>query len=211
MSARLRLLSPPRARQDASDDPDAPTADRLRALRARDSSAERWLLGAHWARVERILFRILGDVRHLEDLTQEVFVRVFSRIDDVTEPESLKPFVTSVTVFVAREAIRKARRHRWLSFFADEDLPDVGAGDNADAREALQAFYRVVGSLDADERVAFTLRFVEGLELSAVAAACEVSLATIKRKLARAEARFLELCKRDEALSSWLEEGDRWA
>ena len=208
--ARLRLL-PPTSDRTKPLEPDAPTADRLRALRARDSSAERWLIGAHWARVERILFRILGDVRHLEDLTQEVFVRVFARIEDVTEPESLRPFVTSVTVFVAREAIRKARRHRWLSFLAPEDLPDVGAGDDDDAREALAAFYRIVRTLDPDERVAFTLRFVEGLELSAVAAACGVSLATIKRRLARAETRFIERCRGDEALRPWLEEGDRWA
>lgn len=161
--------------------------------------------------MERILFRILGDVRNLEDLAQEVFVRVFAKIDDVKEPEALKPFITSVTVFVAKEAVRKARRNRWLTFFATEDLPDVGTGDDPEAREAVLAFYRALDALEPDERVAFTLRFVEGLELAAVAAACGVSLATIKRKLVRAEAVFVERCKRDEALSAWIEEGDRWA
>ena len=58
-------------------------------------------------------------------VVQDVFARVFSRIDDVREPAALKPFITSVTVFVAREAIRKKRRHRWLAFFASDELPEI--------------------------------------------------------------------------------------
>jgi RNA polymerase sigma-70 factor, ECF subfamily len=208
MSAKLRLLPASPTEAPTSG---APTPETLRDLHARRARAERWLLETHTSRVERILFRILGDARLIEDLTQEVFARVFVRIEDVREPGSLKAFVTSVTVNVAREAIRKRRRHRWLAFFAHDEVPDVGTGDDTDAREALLAFYRVLDRLDPDERIAFVLRFVDGADLSAVAAACGVSLATIKRRLQRAEAVFVERCKKDEALCAWIEEGSRWA
>jgi len=218
--ARLLLESEPLGRRpqvDAclgGDTPHPGAATLLHRLHARRPEAERWLLDTHAGRVERILLRILGDTGTLEDLVQDVFVRVFARIDDVREPEALKGFVTSVSVFVAREAIRKRRRHRWLAFFASDELPEIAAGAgadaDADARDGVRAFYRAVEVLDADARVAFTLRVVEGLELTDVAAACGVSLATVKRRIQRAEQTFVRRCKKDEILSRWLAEGDRW-
>jgi RNA polymerase sigma-70 factor (ECF subfamily) len=70
--------------------------------------------------------------------------------------------------------------------------------------EALRAAYRVLSSLQVDERIAFALRFVEGMDLTEVAAACGVSLATTKRRLARAEARFALLADREPSLAEWL-------
>ncbi|MDC0685778.1 RNA polymerase sigma factor [Sorangium atrum] len=209
MSANLRVVRKPRP-------PDGPagaqltSADILRGLHARNPAAERRLLDAYAGLVERMLFRILGDVRSLEDLVQDVFARVFSRIDDVREPEALKAFITSVTVFVAREALRKKRRHRWLAFFASDEMPEVAASADPEARQGVRAFYRALETLDADDRLAFTLRIVEGQELTEVASACKVSLATVKRRIQRAELAFVERCKKDEVLSTWLAEGDRW-
>ena len=204
VTAPARLLPKP-------EPPGIPgAATLLDRLHARRPDAERWLLDHHSGRVERILFRILGEAGILEDLVQDVFARVFARIDDVREPESLRSFVTSVTVFVAREAIRKRRRHRWLAFLASDELPEIATGADADARDGVRAFYCAVDELDADDRVAFTLRVVEGLELTDVAAACGVSLATVKRRIQRAEQAFVRLCKNDEILARWLAEGDRW-
>ena len=82
---------------------------------------------------------------------------------------------------------------------------------DASGSEALRATYAVLEKLPADERIAFALRFVEGLELTQVAEACAVSLATIKRRLAKAEARFLALAGRQPALEPWLSGGGRWS
>jgi RNA polymerase sigma-70 factor (ECF subfamily) len=68
----------------------------------------------------------------------------------------------------------------------------------------------VVGQLDADARIAFTLRFVEGMELAEIARACGVSLATIKRRIKSAEAEFAERGQANEMLADWFEEGTRW-
>lgn len=211
MSARLRLVknTTPRERE-VERNPEISAAVRLRDLIARKPAAEKWLLDAHGAQVERVLFRILGHESGLEDLVQEVFVRVFARIETVRDAEALKGFITSVAVFVARETLRKKRRHGWLRFFATEDLPEPPSESPTEAREAVREFYAALDKLDLDERLAFTLRIVEGMELTEVASACGASLATIKRRLSRAEKSFVEQCGKSEVLSDWLLEGDRW-
>jgi len=59
-------------------------------------------------------------------------------------------------------------------------------------------------------RIAFTLRFVDGMGLSEIADACRVSLATIKRRIKVGEAEFLARGKACEELAEWFEEGTRW-
>jgi RNA polymerase sigma-70 factor (ECF subfamily) len=58
--------------------------------------------------------------------------------------------------------------------------------------------------------MAFVLRHVHGTTLVEAAEACETSLATIKRRLARAEVLFLESVRQRPGLAHWLEEGTRW-
>ncbi len=64
--------------------------------------------------------------------------------------------------------------------------------------------------MGADERVIFSLRFLEGMELAEIAVACDVSLSTAKRRLKEAEKHFVARARRMPALRPWLEEG-RWA
>ncbi len=160
--------------------------------------------------VQGVLVRVLGHDAELADFLHEVFARALATIHRIEDPSALKWWLTAVTVFTAREHIRRRTRNRWLRFFASEDLPDVpfeSAGE--DVRESLRQTYAVLDRLSVDDRIAFSLRFIEGLDLGEVAAACNVSLNTIRRRLARAEKRFLALARREPALHEWLERGTR--
>jgi len=64
--------------------------------------------------------------------------------------------------------------------------------------------------LPPDERLAFILRFVDGMKLREVAKICGVSLSTIKRTLSRAERRFLAVTRRDPLLHERLRASSRW-
>jgi RNA polymerase sigma-70 factor, ECF subfamily len=155
--------------------------------------------------VRRILLRLLGSHHDLNDLVQEAFVAVIRTIGRVTGPEALRPWITSVAVFTARDELRRRRRRRFLVFLAD-DVPDVEApASPPEAKEALRATYRILSTLPADERIAFALRFIEGMELTEVAAACRVSLATVKRRVARAKSTFEAQAGHHPSLAPWLE------
>lgn len=204
-------LHKPRSRvQRASSIPAAPRDDAalVRGLMADDATARAELFDRHAPHVQRVLARVLGHDSELPDLLHEVFARALAQIGSLDDPSALKAWLTAIAVFTAREQIRRRMRGRWLRFFASEDLPEmpvVEAGE--DVRESLRATYAVLERLGVDDRIAFALRFIEGLDLGDVAAACGVSINTIKRRLARAEKRFVGLARREPSLRDWLEGG----
>ncbi len=68
----------------------------------------------------------------------------------------------------------------------------------------------MLDAMPVDQRMAFVLRYVHGATLVEAADACGTSLATIKRRLSRAEARFLDAVRGRPELVRWVEEGTRW-
>lgn len=173
--------------------------------------AQHALLADYTHHVERILTRILGNHTDLDDLVQEVFIRSFERIRELRVPGALGGWLTSIAVYVAREAIRRKRRRRWLSFVPPEETIETEMPTaSPEVRAAVMAVYEVIGHLNPDEQIAFTLRFIEEMELSEIAAVCGVSLSTVKRRIKRAETRFEERGTAHEMLAPWFKEGTRW-
>jgi RNA polymerase sigma-70 factor (ECF subfamily) len=180
------------------------------ALRRGESTARAELFDRYASHAQRVLARLLGHDAELADLLHEVFARALAQIDRLDDPAALKSWLTAIAVFTAREHIRRRMRSRWLRFFANENLPDLPViSADEEVRESLRRTYAVLDRLGVDDRIAFSLRFIEGLDLGEVAAACGVSLNTIKRRLARAEKRFVALARSEPALHDWLERGTR--
>jgi RNA polymerase sigma-70 factor (ECF subfamily) len=72
--------------------------------------------------------------------------------------------------------------------------------------DAVRATYAVLVMLTPDERIPFALRYIEEMDLGEVAAACRISLATAKRRIARARKRFVTIARTMPELSSWVQE-----
>jgi RNA polymerase sigma-70 factor (ECF subfamily) len=160
--------------------------------------------------LRRVLARVLGADDELADVLHETFAQVFASVDSLDDPKKLKGWLVRVAVFTARGVIRKRRRKRWLRFGAPETLPETQvATQDVSGRAALQAVSLVLDAMPEKERLAFTLRYFEGMQLLEVADACDVSLATIKRHLAKAENRFVVLARAQPVLRDWLDRS-RW-
>ncbi len=198
-------------RQVAARTPRPDESDLVRDLRAGKRWAERALLERYCGHVERVLVHILGAHTDLDDLAQEVFVRALTRVDDLREAAALRDWLAGFAANVAREAIRRKRRRWWQVLRGPEETPEIEAPEaTPEVRASLRAFYEVLDGLDPDARIAFTLRYVEAMELTQVADVCGVSLATIKRRIKAAETEFAEKGRAHEALADWFEEGTRW-
>ena len=183
----------------------------IEALRAGHPGAAAAFYDRYAGQVRLTLRSILGPDDDIPDLLQEVFIRAIDRVGKVREAGRLAAWLTTIAVFVGRAQIRLRSRRKWLRLFSPERTrPRQLEQPPSEARRALRQVYAVLDDMPVDQRMAFVLRYVHGATLVEAAEACDTSLATIKRRLSRAEGRFLEAVRGRPELAGWLEEGTRW-
>jgi RNA polymerase sigma-70 factor (ECF subfamily) len=185
----------------------------IAAIRRGDAAAATALYHQYRGLVERTLVRILGFDNELADAVQETFIRALGSTRLLRDPQALPSWLIRISVCTASDLMRRRKRRRWLQFFAEpQDLVDRSndlvfeAEPDLEMRQALQAAQAILAGLPTDERIAFSLRRLDGMELKDVAHACGCSLATIKRRLVRAEKRFLARAQKQQALAAWLDD-----
>lgn len=179
------------------------------ALGRGDEGAAAALFHEYAPLVERTIGRILGVDDDLADARQEVFLRALRSVQRMRDPQALTDWLLQITVCTAVDWIRKRKRRRWLLFVeAGERGQEPSFSVDETGRAALRATYRVLDRMSIEERTVFALRHIDGMELTQVATACSCSLATMKRRLSRADARFELLARREPALLLWLAERD---
>jgi RNA polymerase sigma-70 factor (ECF subfamily) len=158
---------------------------------------------AAWERysplVHRIVSRAIGPDAEVEDVTQEIFYRLFSRIRTLRKPEALRSFVISFAIRIVKWELRRRRARRWLTLSETGDVPDEQLMVmDAENRYALRRLYGLLDRLSTRERLVLVLRHVEGMTLEEIASAMDLSLATVKRGLRRASARVSQMVDADD-------------
>lgn len=182
---------------------DADDATLVLALRGGDPRAARMLWHRYATTVHRILRRTVGPSHDLEDLTQEVFLVVFKKANEIRAPKALRAYIAAVADLTGRHELRRRRaRPRNDSWDAREPGVTVATQDT-ESRAALARLHAVLGQLHPKHRAAFVLRFIEQRELTQVAAALGVSLATAKRWTTRASAKMQIFVERDPLLAEY--------
>lgn len=203
--ASLRTLSAeppsnPRTGQAASD------AGIALLVRQGDPRGATLVWNRYAGMVRGVVYRAAGG-HETEDLVQEVFAGLFKNPAMLREPSALRPFLVSIAMRKARTALRRRRAGSWLRLSNNGTLPEVLTEDAGPGlREAVRRLYEILDDLDARGRLAFVLRHAEGYQLTEVATALGVSLATVKRALARAEAHVHRRARNDDILCAWTEE-----
>jgi RNA polymerase sigma-70 factor (ECF subfamily) len=149
--------------------------------------------------VHRIVSRAIGPDVEVEDVTQEIFYRLFSRIGTLRKPEALRSFVISFAIRIVKWELRRRRARRWLTLSETGDVPDEQQMVmDAESRYSLRRLYSLLDRLSTRERLVLVLRHVEGMTLEEIAEAMELSLATVKRGLRRATLRVSQLVDSDD-------------
>ncbi|MDX2020256.1 MAG: sigma-70 family RNA polymerase sigma factor [Deltaproteobacteria bacterium] len=141
----------------------------------------------------------------VEDLVQEVFLRVFHRLHRLREPQALAAFILTVTASVVASEMRRRKVRRFLWLTKEGELPEPASAPlDHDAREALLRLYDVLHRSSHEERMSFVLKHMEGMELADVAHALELSVATVKRRLQKVNARLARAVHEDPVLLATL-------
>ena len=165
-------------------------------LVARAIEGDRWgremLYRRHATYLLAIAARLLGNRNEGEEVVQDTFVTAFEQLATLREPAALRGWLAQIAVSQVRRRMRRGRLMRVLGLDRGADDATLAAlaspGTNPDQRAELALIDRAMSGMNANVRIAWMLRMVEGLELAEVASACGCSLATAKRRIAAADA-----------------------
>lgn len=136
---------------------------------------------------------VMGRNVEVDDVVQDVFVALAPALGRMKGPRAIHAWLGTVTVRVAR---RRLLGRRLLAFFGLDPEPDFGefvsSAASPERRVQVGRLYRALDALPGKDRIAWTLRHVEGEPLEEVARLAGCSLATAKRRIAAAEAALVE-------------------
>lgn len=181
----------------------------VRALRGGKAGAADAFFQRYADQVRRVVTRVMSFDSEIDDIVHDVFLDALRSIDRLKDPDALPMWLTSIALFKARRILRQRKRRSWIRLTAPAELDTVPTGGGSEIAEAMHCTYLVLNELPADERIAFALRFIEGMELVELATACRTSVATIRRRLERSQQRFLRKAQRYPVLSARIA-GGRW-
>jgi RNA polymerase sigma-70 factor (ECF subfamily) len=190
-AARLRLIGG----TESLDAPQSGPSDETLVIRARGkdtaaTNAFELLYRRHAGTALNLAVRIQGSTSDVEDIVHDAFVRAHQRLAELREPAAVRAWLGSLVVRLVRTRLRRRRLIAVLGLATPEpvDLDSVAAPDaDPEVRALLAQVYALLQTLPADERIAWTLRHVERHRLESVAALAGCSLATAKRRIARAQ------------------------
>ena len=141
----------------------------------------------HSARVYRLAYRLTGNRHDAEDLTQEVFVRVFRSLSSYT-PGTFEGWLHRITTNLFLDMVRRKARIRFDALPDDaERLPSKDRGpaqiyDETHFDDDVQA---ALDALPPDFRAAVVLCDLEGLSYEEIAATLGVKIGTVRRRIHR--------------------------
>ncbi len=166
-----------------------------------DAAAFNDVVLAYRRRILGTIARLIGHPEDVEDVGQEVFLRLYFSLDQLRTPEVFEPWLYRLTVNASYDYLRKHRR-RMESRMADLSEQQVimadaiasGKADHQDAqrRKTRETVNGLLASVSEDDRILLTLKEVEGLSLKEMEKIYHVNENALKVRLFRARQRILK-------------------
>jgi RNA polymerase sigma-70 factor (ECF subfamily) len=179
-----------RANQNSKEPSMSAPADPVQTGEPTDSGVPTWdqIVEQHSARVYRLAYRLTGNAYDAEDLTQEVFVRVFRSLHTYT-PGTFEGWLHRITTNLFLDQARRKSRIRFdaLPEDADNRLPSpIATPDAAYLNQMFDADVEAaLASLPPDFRAAVVLCDVEGLSYEEIADVLDVKMGTVRSRIHR--------------------------
>lgn len=173
----------------------------IERARQRDDQAYNQVVNAYRRRVMGTVARLINRPEDVEDVTQEVFLRLYYSLDQLREAAVFETWLYRLTVNSAYDYLRKQKRRREsrVADLGEEQvtLADAAASSAHDRSEAEKARIRetveeLLAPLSQEDRVLLLMKEVEGLSIKELEKVYKASETALKVRLFRARQRVLK-------------------
>jgi RNA polymerase sigma-70 factor, ECF subfamily len=173
--------------------------DTVKRAQSGDAAAFNEIVQAYRKRILGTVFRLIGRREDVEDVGQDVFVRLYFSLGQLRTPEVFEPWLYRLTVNAAYDYLRKRRRNPALRM-ADLSEEQVSAADAVASGKRLSEENRraefselmnaLLDQVSEEDRVLLALKEVQGLSLKELEAIYDVNENALKVRLFRARKRL---------------------
>lgn len=172
-------------------------------LRARegDDVAFNHIMTAYRKRILGTIARLIGRPEDVEDVGQEVFVRLYYSLDQLRTPEVFEPWLYRLTVNAAYDYLRKQRRLHESRMsdlseqqvtMADAAASGVRSKEEGRRTQVRETVNELLDGVSEEDRILLTLKEVEGLSLKELESIYNVNENALKVRLFRARQRVIK-------------------
>jgi RNA polymerase sigma-70 factor (ECF subfamily) len=172
---------------------------------AGETAAFRTLYERSRSDVARLVYRMLGARSDLEDVIQEVFIQAYKSLKDFRGQSKFSTWLHRVTVNVVLMHRRSARSR---PVFADEPpgdpvlrSADLAPDEDAERRERMRAFSRLLDRLAEKKRIVFVLHELEGMAPADIANIVGAPVLTVRTRLFYARRELESMLGEEPALA----------
>jgi RNA polymerase sigma-70 factor, ECF subfamily len=166
-----------------------------------DSAAFNEIVLTYRKRILGTITRLIARQEDVEDVGQEVFLRLYFSLDQLRTPEVFEPWLYRLTVNAAFDYLRKQRRRQEfrMSDLSEQQvvMADAMAGgkvehDLQQKKKVREAVDSLLGAVSEADRILLTMKEVEGLSLKELEKVYNVNENALKVRLFRARQRVLK-------------------
>ncbi len=174
----------------------------IKRAREGDGAAYNQIVLAYRKRILGTIARLIGRPEDVEDVGQEVFLRLYYSLDQLRTPEVFEPWLYRLTVNAAYDYLRRQRRRgeSRMSDLSEQQvvMADAAAGSKRQDEEQRHKRVRelvntLLGSVSEQDRILLTLKEIEGLSLKELEKVYGVNENALKVRLFRARQRVLKV------------------
>ena len=166
------------------------------AAQSGDKEALQLLLGRNWAWLKGLAYSIVGDANDVDDVLQDICVRVITKIDTLREPERFRPWLA---VLARRQALRYRQQKAQRPISLNEELADQHCDEqaqrlleNIEQKEQCERVLQALNSLPEKYREVFILEYVHDLTYGQIAEILDIPVTTLQIRLVRARRMILD-------------------
>ncbi len=147
--------------------------------------------------VYNVAYRVLYNRQDAEEITQEVFLKVYHKIKDFRFQSSFKTWVYRIAVncainYAKRNARERDKRNEYYENTDPWQFISKPAVGTAESKEAVETFLKM---LNPDQRACIVLRNIEGLSYQQIADTLNININTVRTRIKRAREKLLAMRK----------------
>ena len=162
----------------------------VRAAQRGDKQALQLLFRNNWAWLKGLVYSIVQNADDIDDILQDICVRVIKKIRSLRQPERFRPWLA---ILARRQALRyrqqKAQRQSMIHTELEElelDNESSQLFENIEQKEQYQLILSAVKSLPEKYRQVFILEHIEDLTYKQIAEILDIPITTVQIRLVRA-------------------------